>query len=124
MNPVSLISKLRYFVGDVRDLPRLELAMMDVDFVIHIGARTDTTEFNMDVLNALNLDYTKQMWVRCSDYEVPLIYASSAATYGMGEYGYMDNHHSNDCTNIPSHANIQLNFSKSQHSLANRKTIK
>ena len=64
----------------------------DVDFVIHIGARTDTTEFNMDVLNALNLDYTKQMWVRCSEYEVPLIYASSAATYGMGEYGYMDNH--------------------------------
>jgi ADP-L-glycero-D-manno-heptose 6-epimerase len=64
----------------------------DVDFVIHIGARTDTTEFNIDLLNVLNLDYTKQMWLRCSDFQVPLIYASSAATYGMGEYGYMDNH--------------------------------
>lgn len=64
----------------------------DVDFIIHIGARTDTTEFDMDVLNILNLDYTKQMWVRCSTYSIPLIYASSAATYGLGEFGYEDNH--------------------------------
>lgn len=63
-----------------------------VDFVIHIGARTDTTEFNMDVLNILNLDYTKQVWNRCSDYNIPLIYASSAATYGLGEFGYKDDH--------------------------------
>ena len=63
-----------------------------VEFIIHIGARTDTTEFNMDVLNILNLDYTKQMWERCTTYHIPLIYASSAATYGLGEFGYKDNH--------------------------------
>lgn len=63
-----------------------------VDFVLHIGARTDTTEFNMDILNIMNLDYTKQIWLRCSEYKIPLIYASSAATYGLGEFGYNDDH--------------------------------
>ncbi len=46
----------------------------------------------MDVLNILNLDYTKQIWLRCTEKKIPLIYASSAATYGLGEYGYEDNH--------------------------------
>lgn len=64
----------------------------NVDFVIHIGARTDTAEFNKDILNVLNLEYTKQMWERCSNFEIPLIYASSAATYGLGELGYKDDH--------------------------------
>jgi ADP-L-glycero-D-manno-heptose 6-epimerase len=64
----------------------------DIDFVIHIGARTDTAEFDVAVFNKLNLNYTKQMWKKCTEYEIPLIYASSAATYGMGEFGYIDNH--------------------------------
>lgn len=64
----------------------------DIDYVLHIGARTDTTEFNHDILNILNLEYTKQVWLRCSDYNIPLIYASSAATYGLGENGYNDDH--------------------------------
>ena len=39
---------MRYFIGDVRDLPRLELAMMDVDFVIHAAAlkQVPTAEYN------------------------------------------------------------------------------
>lgn len=64
----------------------------NVDFVIHIGARTDTAEFNKDILNTLNLEYTKQVWERCSDFSIPLVYASSAATYGLGEFGYNDDH--------------------------------
>ena len=64
----------------------------NVDIVLHIGARTDTAEFNKDILNVLNLEYTQQMWQRCSDNQVPLIYASSAATYGLGEFGYNDDH--------------------------------
>ena len=63
-----------------------------IDFVIHIGARTDTTEFNKDVFDILNLNYTKQLWLRCAENNTPIIYASSAATYGMGEFGYDDNH--------------------------------
>ncbi len=63
-----------------------------VDFVFHLGARTDTTEFDWNVLQQLNLDYTCGIWTRCCNYNIPLIYASSAATYGAGEYGYIDDH--------------------------------
>jgi ADP-L-glycero-D-manno-heptose 6-epimerase len=63
-----------------------------VTFIFHIGARTDTTEFNKSIFDALNLNYTKQVWNACVSYKLPLVYASSAATYGLGEYGYEDNH--------------------------------
>ncbi len=63
-----------------------------VQFIFHIGARTDTTEFNVAVFNELNLGYTKSIWKACVKYGLPLVYASSAATYGMGELGYDDNH--------------------------------
>lgn len=61
-----------------------------VSYVIHIGARTDTTEFNVELFNELNLNYTKAIWTICSHNQIPLIYASSAATYGLGEMGYKD----------------------------------
>lgn len=63
-----------------------------VDLIIHLGARTDTTEFNQHIFDVLNLGYSQEIWNRCSDYQIPLIYASSAATYGGGEYGYNDDH--------------------------------
>ena len=63
-----------------------------VEFVFHIGARTDTTEFNMSVFDELNLNYSKSVWNACVKYDIPLIYASSAATYGLGELGYKDDH--------------------------------
>lgn len=62
----------------------------DVEFVFHFGARTDTAEFNMNIFNELNLNYSKSLWQLCTEFEIPLMYASSAATYGMGEYGYID----------------------------------
>jgi ADP-L-glycero-D-manno-heptose 6-epimerase len=58
--------------------------------VFHIGARTDTTEFNVDIFNELNLNYSKALWEICSKNTIPFIYASSAATYGLGEFGYDD----------------------------------
>jgi len=64
----------------------------EVEMVLHIGARTDTTEFDKNVFDILNLNYSKQIWLRCAAHQTPLIYASSAATYGMGELGYDDNH--------------------------------
>jgi ADP-L-glycero-D-manno-heptose 6-epimerase len=62
----------------------------DVSFIYHIGARTDTTEFNIDIFNELNLNYTKSIWKTCASNKIPLVYASSAATYGLGEFGYDD----------------------------------
>ena len=60
--------------------------------VYHIGARTDTTEQNIDILNELNLEYSKKIWNLCATHIIPLIYASSAATYGSGQFGFDDNH--------------------------------
>ncbi len=72
--------------------PWLEKNQKLVQFIFHIGARTDTTEFDVSVFEELNIGYTKQMWKACAEYGLPLVYASSAATYGLGEYGYDDNH--------------------------------
>lgn len=63
-----------------------------VDLVIHIGARTDTTEFDVAIFDKLNLNYTKSLWDACSRHQIPFIYASSAATYGDGALGYSDSH--------------------------------
>ena len=63
-----------------------------VEFIFHIGARTDTTEFNKVIFDELNVNYTKMIWNFCVENNVPLVYASSAATYGLGEFGYDDNH--------------------------------
>ena len=62
-----------------------------VQFVFHLGARTDTTEFNKKIFDKLNLNYSKDVWKICVEFGLPLVYASSAATYGMGEFGYDDN---------------------------------
>lgn len=63
-----------------------------IDFVFHLGARTDTTEFNYAVHQHLNVDYSKQIWNYCTVQHIPLVYASSAATYGDGSLGYSDVH--------------------------------
>ncbi|SEI58054.1 ADP-glyceromanno-heptose 6-epimerase precursor [Dyadobacter koreensis] len=63
----------------------------EVEFIFHIGARTDTTEFDKNIFDELNLNYSKEIWEKCVSYQIPLVYASSAATYGLGELGYDDN---------------------------------
>lgn len=63
-----------------------------VQFIFHIGARTDTTEFDYSVFEKLNVQYSKDVWNTCVEFGLPLVYASSAATYGGGENGYADDH--------------------------------
>ncbi len=70
----------------------LEEEKPSIDIVFHLGARTDTTEFDEAVFERLNLNYSKNIWEYCSRHKIPLIYASSAATYGDGSMGYEDNH--------------------------------
>ena len=65
---------------------------MQIDFVFHLGARTDTTEFDYAILEKLNVDFSKKIWGYCTEKNIPLVYASSAATYGDGELGYKDDH--------------------------------
>lgn len=70
----------------------LQHAHHEVDFIFHLGARTDTTEFNYSVHQHLNVEYSQRIWNYCTIQNVPLVYASSAATYGAGELGYSDDH--------------------------------
>ncbi len=63
-----------------------------INSVFHLGARTDTTEMDYAVHKKWNLDYSKRVWELCTQSNIPLVYASSAATYGNGEYGYKDDH--------------------------------
>lgn len=70
----------------------LEIHKKKIDFVFHLGARTDTTEQNRRIFDELNLSYSKRIWTFCSLYQIPLVYASSAATYGLGEHGFVDTH--------------------------------
>jgi ADP-L-glycero-D-manno-heptose 6-epimerase len=70
----------------------LEIKKPAVEFVFHLGARTDTTEFDYAVHERLNLEYSQRIWDYCMLKQIPLVYASSAATYGSGDLGYDDNH--------------------------------
>ena len=60
--------------------------------VYHLGARTDTTEPDRALFEVLNIDYSREVWKRCAERSIPLVYASSAATYGLGERGFTDSH--------------------------------
>ncbi|HEY3386942.1 MAG TPA: ADP-glyceromanno-heptose 6-epimerase, partial [Saprospiraceae bacterium] len=63
-----------------------------IDVVFHLGARTDTVSDDIEIFNTLNLQYSKDIWRICTANAIPLVYASSAATYGDGQYGFSDDH--------------------------------
>jgi ADP-L-glycero-D-manno-heptose 6-epimerase len=70
----------------------IEQTQPPIEQIFHIGARTDTTEFDTSIFQALNIEYSQRIWNLAVRYQVPLVYASSAATYGAGEQGYDDDH--------------------------------
>jgi ADP-L-glycero-D-manno-heptose 6-epimerase len=84
--------KYSALVGREDFIPWLRENQRLVEYVFHLGARTDTTEFDVEVFNKLNLNYSKDVWNTCTEFGIPLVYASSAATYGSGEQGYSDSH--------------------------------
>ena len=83
--------QIQEYVGREQFFDWLDANYQEVEFLFHIGARTDTTEFDYAIFEHLNVEYSKKIWAKCIDYQIPLVYASSAATYGLGELGYDDN---------------------------------
>ncbi|MCX6331401.1 MAG: ADP-glyceromanno-heptose 6-epimerase [Bacteroidetes bacterium] len=73
-------------------LEQLDTLDFSIDVILHLGARTDTTEFNYAIHEELNVTYSKTLWTFATEKQIPFIYASSAATYGAGENGYEDSH--------------------------------
>ncbi|MEL6194347.1 MAG: ADP-glyceromanno-heptose 6-epimerase [Bacteroidota bacterium] len=61
-----------------------------VQMIIHLGARTDTSEQDERIFQKLNISYSQEIWHICCEHGIPLIYASSAATYGDGSLGFED----------------------------------
>lgn len=61
-----------------------------LESVIHMGAISDTTERDADALAATNINLSQRLWRFCATHNLPLIYASSAATYGDGAEGFDD----------------------------------
>jgi ADP-L-glycero-D-manno-heptose 6-epimerase len=74
--------KIKAFVERDQFFDWLPKQAAKVEFIVHLGARTDTAEQNQMIFDTLNLNYSKTIWKACIDYHIPLIYASSAATYG------------------------------------------
>lgn len=84
--------KIREYVDRKVFIHWMERHHKNIDIVFHLGARTDTLEANRTIFDKLNLEYSKAVWFKCANYDIPLIYASSAATYGKAEHGFSDDH--------------------------------
>jgi ADP-L-glycero-D-manno-heptose 6-epimerase len=84
--------KISYRVEREQLFAWLKQAPVKIDFIFHLGARTDTTEFDYSIHEHLNVAYSKKIWNYSAENNIPLVYASSAATYGAGEMGYNDDH--------------------------------
>lgn len=70
----------------------LRLNRRNVEIIFHLGARTDTIGMEPEIYRQLNLYYSQRLWQDCTEYNLPFVYASSAATYGNGEKGFSDDH--------------------------------
>ena len=62
----------------------------EIEAILHLGACSSTTEKDADYLLYNNFKYTQSLCAYCLEKDTRFIYASSAATYGDGENGYLD----------------------------------
>jgi ADP-L-glycero-D-manno-heptose 6-epimerase len=84
-------------------------SLKDITAVLHLGACTDTGNHDQAYMWKMNTDYTKRLWQWCAEKKIPLLYASSGATYGKGEEGYSDEH-----KDIPKYKPLNV-YGKSKH---------
>lgn len=84
--------KYRKFIDRDKFFKWLIANASEVEFIFHLGARTDTVGQEPELYQQLNLIYSQRLWNICSEIQVPFLYASSAATYGNGESGFSDSH--------------------------------
>ena len=68
----------------------LDAARTRVRAVVHMGAISSTTEPDVDKIMDANFRLSADIWAWCSENRTQLIYASSAATYGRGDAGFVD----------------------------------
>ena len=69
-----------------------EMKKIKLDYIIHLGACSDTLQDDENYLNKYNFNYSKKIWEIAVKFDIPLVYASSASTYGDGSNGFSDDH--------------------------------
>ncbi|OFZ79247.1 MAG: ADP-glyceromanno-heptose 6-epimerase [Bdellovibrionales bacterium RIFOXYD1_FULL_53_11] len=79
----TIIDREELFTVLKRDKP-------SVDAIVHMGACSDTMQLDEAFLRRVNIEYSQNIWNHARDHSIPLVYASSAATYGDGSRGYND----------------------------------
>lgn len=85
------IAKRRFLdIVDYRNLTALLPTLTKADAVFHMGANSSTTSTDGDEILEVNLHASMAWWKWCTQTGSPLIYASSAATYGDGNQGFND----------------------------------
>lgn len=75
---------------DYRRIQDLLPSLPKADAVFHMGANSSTTSVDGDEILEVNLRSSMAWWKWCARTGTPLIYASSAATYGDGQSGFDD----------------------------------
>jgi ADP-L-glycero-D-manno-heptose 6-epimerase len=75
----------------------------EIEMVYHLGAISETTATDGDLVWRTNVELSRRIWQWCTARKVRLVYASSAATYGDGEQGFDD-----DPTLLPNLAPLNL----------------
>ncbi|MEO8232862.1 MAG: ADP-glyceromanno-heptose 6-epimerase [Ignavibacteriota bacterium] len=81
----DFVNKLE-FIEQILD----DVVAYNVEAIIHMGANSSTTEKDADHLLDNNYHYTKELAKYCVEKNIRFIYASSAATYGDGAFGFDD----------------------------------
>lgn len=71
-----------------------EAPELDIDTIVHFGACSDTTEKDCSYLVKNNYEFSKLLAGWALEIGARLIYASSAATYGDGSQGFVDDEQS------------------------------
>lgn len=68
----------------------LEANVSKIEGIVHMGAISTTTETDVDLIVHNNVRLSLDLWAFAARHAIPLVYASSAATYGGGENGFVD----------------------------------
>ena len=71
----------------------------DVEVVFHEGACSDTMVYDVNYMMRTNYEYSKSLLHFCLRHRIPMMYASSASTYGGGEHGFREGDECEDALN-------------------------
>jgi ADP-L-glycero-D-manno-heptose 6-epimerase len=79
--------------GELIEPPDLQAFLASgpkIEAIFHLGAISETTATDADLVWRTNVELSKRLWRWCAQTKIRLIYASSAATYGDGAQGFDD----------------------------------